>query len=184
MEAIFSLPYPEFAIATILQKNFKKKDGFSIQIPLSRQQKGLDLLVYNQKSKKAISIQVKSSRNYKQKEGAEFQYCSWFRKFEYTKGLNDYYVFFILYEKNLKKRLDRVKPNKWWWDKILIFNDKEMKHILDNIRTKKGSPEHFFAIGFNEGSKGVFITRGFPVPRKVTGNLIEKKKLEILKKLR
>ena len=49
MEAIFSLPYPEFAIATILQKNFKKKDGFSIQIPLSRQQKGLDLLVYNQR---------------------------------------------------------------------------------------------------------------------------------------
>ena len=69
-------------------------------------------------------------------------------------------------------------------NKILIFNDKEMKHILDKIRTKKGTPEHFFGIGFNEGRKGVFITRGFPVPKKVTGNLIEKKKLELLKKLR
>ena len=107
-----------------------------------------------------------------------------FRRFDYTEGLNDYYVFFTLYEKNLKKRLDSVKSIKWWGDKIFIFNDKEMKHILDHIRTKKGSPEHFFAIGFNEGSKDVFITRCFPVPKKVTGNLIEKKKLELLKKLR
>ena len=70
MEAIFSLPYPEFAIATILQKNFKKKDGFSIQIPLSRQQKGLDLLVYNQKSKKPSQSKLKVPEIINNKKGA------------------------------------------------------------------------------------------------------------------
>ncbi len=67
MESIFTLPYPEYVIASLLQKHLKKKQGYSVQIPLSRQQKGIDLLVYNQKTKKAVSIQVKSSRSWQRK---------------------------------------------------------------------------------------------------------------------
>jgi len=58
MDAIFTLPYTEYVVATYLQK----KEGYSVQIPLSRQQKGIDLLVCSLQSRKAASIQVKSSR--------------------------------------------------------------------------------------------------------------------------
>ncbi|MEZ4200803.1 MAG: hypothetical protein R3B69_04485 [Candidatus Paceibacterota bacterium] len=41
----FTIPFPEYDIADILQKQFPKKENFSVAIPLSRQQKFYDLLL-------------------------------------------------------------------------------------------------------------------------------------------
>ena len=60
----FTIPFPEYDIADILQRKFPKKENFSVSIPLSRQQKFYDLLLVNGKNKKILTIQVKSSRTF------------------------------------------------------------------------------------------------------------------------
>lgn len=191
MESIFTLPYPEYIVATLLQKHLKKKEGYSVQIPLSRQQKGIDLLVYNQKTKKAVSIQVKSSRSWQRKPAKrenvqKFQHGSWFHKFDCKKGIADFYAFFILHPvgKLWGKRLDKAKASKKWWGyKVIIFNYKEMRNLLRRIRTKKGKPESFFGFGFNDRSKDIYATRGFEEPIRYTSHLFEHKVMEIRKAL-
>ena len=192
MEPIFALPYAEYVIATLLQKHLKKKEGYSVQIPLSRQQKGIDLLVYNQKTKKAVSIQIKSSRSWqrkpvKRKNVQKFRHGSWFSKFDCKKGIADFYVFFILCPtgKLSGKRLDKTKASKKWWNyKVIIFKDKEMRALLRKIRTKKGKPESFFGFGFNDGSKDIYVTRGLKRPTQYTSYLFEHKFREIKKALK
>jgi len=181
MESIFTLPYPEYVIATLLQKHLRKKQGYSVQIPLSRQQKGLDLLVYSQKTKKAVSIQVKSSRSWerkptKRKNVQKFQHGAWFRRFDCKKGIADFYAFFILHpvRKLSGKRLDKTKAlKKWWGYKVLIFKDKEMRTLLRKIKTKEGKPESFFGFGFDDDSKDIYGTRGWKKPTRYTSHLFE-----------
>jgi len=192
MESIFTLPYPEYIVATLLQKHLKKKEGYSVQIPLSRQQKGIDLLVYNQKTKKAVSIQVKSSRSWQRKPAKrenvqKFQHGSWFHKFDCKKGVADFYAFFILHPvgKFSGKRLDKGKASKKWWGyKVVIFKDKEMRTLLRKIRTKGGKPESFFGFGFNDRSKDIYVTRGLKEPTRYTSHLFEHKIREIKKALK
>jgi len=182
MDAIFTLPYPEYVVATQLQKLLKKKEGYSVQIPLSRQQKGIDLLVYSSQSRKAASIQVKSSRAYtgkvpKRKSRKErFDNALWFRNFNYEKGIADFYMLFGLYRKSniINKRLEKSKKTRKWWDyKILIFSDKEMGKFLERILTKQGEKESFFSFGFNDWSDEIFAARGFKRPKPCKKYLIE-----------
>lgn len=165
MEAIFCLPYPEYNIATLLQKYFKKNDGYSVAIPLSRQQKGFDLLVYSLKTKKALSFQVKSSRAWSgEKPTRGFQYSSWFWKFEPNEDI-DFYVFSILYAKSAsdKKRLGKENPKKWWASRIILFGKSEITALFKELKTKTGNPEKFFYFGFDEKPQDIFITRGLPL---------------------
>lgn len=184
MDAIFTLPYPEYIVASQLQKLLKKKEGYSVQIPLSRQQKGIDLLVYSSQSRKAASIQVKSSRAYigkapKRKGKKEkFDNALWFRNFNYEKGIADFYMLFGLYRKSdiINKRLDKSKKTRKWWDyKILIFTDKEMGKFLESLLTRRGEKESFFSFGFNDGSDEIFAVRGFRSPKSRKKDLIGNK---------
>jgi len=63
MESIFTLPYSKYKVAEELQKKLPKKDGYSVLIPISRQQKGFDLMLFNYKTSKHITIQIKASRS-------------------------------------------------------------------------------------------------------------------------
>jgi hypothetical protein len=65
MDPIFTLQWPEFVVAEKLQKLLPRKDGYSILISLSRQEKGLDLAVLKKtdSNKSSVTtIQVKASR--------------------------------------------------------------------------------------------------------------------------
>ena len=62
MNPVLTLPFSEAAVVDELEKYFKKKEGYSILIPSSRQQRGFDLVLLNSKSKKSISLQVKGSQ--------------------------------------------------------------------------------------------------------------------------
>lgn len=62
MDAIFTLPYSEYEVIDVLRK--KLKNGASFYIPTSRQQKGIDFIIHNNKSNKYLRVQVKSSRAY------------------------------------------------------------------------------------------------------------------------
>ncbi len=164
MEAVFTLPYPEHIVAETLAKLLPKKEGFSVNIPLSRQQKGIDLLVYCPTTRKVATFQVKSSRSYRgeppkrKSTPKRFNYYLWFRKFDYLEGTADFYVLFGLYPKSsvIRESLNKArKPQQWWTHRILLLPDSEMKRLL--LNSKGGG---FFGFGFDTDSKEIFLTRG------------------------
>lgn len=90
MEPVFTLQWPEFVVAQRLQSLLPRKDGYSVLIPLSRQEEGIDLAVLhrsdNERSE-TITIQVKASRTYllpapKRKDTIRFRFYTWFNHFD------------------------------------------------------------------------------------------------------
>ena len=131
MDAVFTTTYPEHEVAVELSNYLKKKDGFSITIPLSRQQKGFDLLVYSLNRRKAATIQIKSSRSYRQRppkrtrRNSCYHYALWFKNFEWRRAQADFYVLFGLYAHRLKDNLKRARTTrKWWAHRLFLFSDK------------------------------------------------------------
>lgn len=191
MEPIFSLSYSEFIVANELGKYFKKKDGYSISIPLSRQQKGFDIILYNQKTKKAFTFQVKGSRTYsgsmpKRKSKYErFKYYTWFNTFKTEKGYADYYILFGVYTKSIfGKKLDKSKKTaKWYSHILLLLNEKEMIDFLNKLTTKtKNTQDSKFGFGFND-EKRVFLTRGALNQPNISKHLFVNKMRKLLKVL-
>jgi hypothetical protein len=105
MEAVFTLPYPEYVVAEELSKHLRKGDSYSVCVPVSRQQKGIDMLVYNMKTGRSATIQVKSSRAYlggqkKRDPLAEvFDFHLWFNTLDPASTSSDFYAFIGLYPK-------------------------------------------------------------------------------------
>lgn len=163
MDAVFTLPYPELVVAETLCKHFKKKDGFSVQLPLSRQQKGFDLLIYNRKTRKSAAIQVRASRAYLEKPPirsttVRHNYSFWFRRFREAQGHADFYILFGLYPKEniVSAPLNRKRiPKAWWHHRMLLFSDKEMHKFIKPI-----PPNGFFSFSFDHGSEKMTLTRG------------------------
>lgn len=177
----FTIPFPEYDIANILQKEFQKKDNFSVAIPLSRQQKFYDLLLINGKSKKSLTIQVKSSRTWPATKNSEFHFYSWLNYFEIKDNYSDFYFIYMTYP-----ALDKdLRPGAKWERKILVFNQKEMVKVLNNVKTKAGKQERFFSFGFNASDSKIYGVRGFSHLKKqdFAKNLIENKLPELRKKL-
>ena len=171
MEGIFTLPYSEYEVIVQLQKKFSKKEGFAFYIPTSRQQKGIDFIIHNDKKNIMKRIQVKSSRSYVDtpktlKSGkvksVKYKYNLWFNNFidKYDKNNADYYILFGLFpvytqDENIKSK------DIFWKSLILWFNEKEMQELLKQVKTKREKKEDkFFGFGFNT-EKEIFATRGF-----------------------
>lgn len=58
-----------------------------------------------------------------------------------------------------------------------------MKHLLDQVRTKKeNKPDRFFGISFND-TRSIVGKRGFPNRPNLTKHLLENKISELLDKL-
>ena len=189
MNPIFSLPYSEYEAIIQMQHHFKKKDGFSIFIPTSRQQKGIDFIILNTTNSKVLRFQVKGSRPY-DGENERFKHTFWFNNFSfpdrYKLGAADVYILFGLYpaynvDKNIKSR------SQFWKSLVLAFRDSEMRKFLDGIRTKKGEKDRFFYISFNDPSAEIVVTRGNPNRQKkiedIKDHLLANKVPELKKKL-
>ncbi len=180
MDAVFCTNYPEYAVALELTKYLKKKNGYSISIPLNRQQEGYDLLIYHRHSKKSATIQIKGSRLYsneppKRKSTERFHFGLWFNNFEVNDN-TDFYVLFGLYRKKLSDNLHRARtPGKWWEHKILIFSYGEMNELLRGLENKSGGRSHSFYLEFNENERGIYLTRGKTVAEPIQEYLLEDK---------
>lgn len=166
MESIFTLPYSEYETIIQLQKLLKKKEGYSVYIPTTRQQKGIDLIIHNYKTNKYLRVQVKSSRSYihssDRKKSGDFRYNLWFNNFlsRYELGLADVYLLFGIYPMYDTKYKVKSK-NKFWSNIILMFDDEEMYTLLSGVITKKEKkPDKFFGFGF-DSSTSIFGVRGF-----------------------
>jgi hypothetical protein len=86
---VFTLPYSEFCVAQQLARLLPAAKGYSLYVPLSRQQKGVDLLIARRRNQRirVASIQVKSSRTYSRPKIAvrakdSFRYGTWFNNFK------------------------------------------------------------------------------------------------------
>lgn len=189
MEPVLSLPYSEYETIIQIQRHFKKNDGFSVCVPVSRQQKGIDFVVLNIENSKVLRFQVKGSRPYvpssseAKKDGA-FKYTFWFNNFynTYKPNMADVYVLFGLYpvydvKKNIKSRTT------FWQSFVLAFTDEEMGQFLGSIRTKAGNRDRFFYVSFNDLSE-VIVTRGRQDRPNITNHLLTNRIPEFLKRLR
>jgi hypothetical protein len=164
MDSVFTLQWPEFLLANQLQKKLPKKEGYSLLIPISRQEKAIDLAVIKKNKvgkTRVVTFQVKASRTYtperpKRKETNGFQYYTWFNRFEVPKEV-DFFLLFAIYAPNAG-RTKRV-TTEWYQDCTLLFTNQEMKNFLKNCLTVQGKPDRMFQFGFDSATQ-VFQTRG------------------------
>ena len=170
MEAIFTLPYSEYAVAEELNR-ILKKHGYSIYIPASRQQKGVDLIINKNATNNIARVQIKASRSYKGKK--PYSNYLWFNNFEgrYKRGDVDFYILFGLYSQpGIEKGINSKNT---WKSIFLCFNEAEMIKFLGGVKTKEGRRDAFFDFGFDSAKK-IYATR-YEKEKDVSDFLLEKK---------
>lgn len=163
MDPVFTLQWPEFILANRLQKLLPKKDGYSILIPTSRQEKGIDLAILKkQKGKnRVVTIQIKASRTYigrptKRTSTRNFAFYTWFNRFDVPEEA-DFILLFGMFAPNTGQT--RPVTAKWYQDCTLLFSHEEMKELMDNCLTVGGKHDKMFGFGFDH-SAAIFQTRG------------------------
>ena len=169
MDNILVLPYSEYVCASQLAEHFSTKAGFSIFAPLSRQEKGIDLLLCRSGSTQTqtATFQVKSSRTYpgkmpKRKGTVRYRYYTWFNRFHVSERA-DFFLLLGIYpgDTGLTKR--NVGPD-WWQTLILVFDNTQMREFMREVKTKTGNDDPMFGFGFDTDGE-VILTRGDPQRR-------------------
>ena len=188
MEPVFTLQWPEFVVAERLQSLLPRKDGYSVFIPLSRQEKGIDLAVLHRSANgrtTAKTFQVKASRTHqpappKRKATIRFQHNTWFNCFN-VPDLADYVILVGMYAPDLG-RTARVSAT-WYKDCSLIFTRDEMREFFTKCRTASGKPDRMFGFGFNDMSK-IVLNRGdmTRLRQDFSGYLLERRVEKLIRK--
>lgn len=164
MDAVFTLPYSEFAVADLFIKTFRAKEGYSIFVPVSRTEKGIDLVLTRRAAgvTRALTFQVKSSRTYagtapkRKVKNRRYRYYTWLNRFEVPEQA-DFVLLFGLYPS--EEGLARKGGATWWQSHILVFSHAEMKKLMGSVRTRAGNPDKMFGFGFDSASQA-YLTRG------------------------
>lgn len=163
MEPVFALPYSEYLAANLLSHHFKAKAGYSIFVPASRQEKGVDILLAKRDDGqlKCAAFQVKSSRTYspvppKRETTVRYSYYTWFNTFPVPEEA-DFFLLVGIYppEENRTKQVAHT----WWNSVVLTFTRQEMKEFMSRVKTKGGAPDKMFGFGFDSTAK-IVLTRG------------------------
>ena len=190
MEPVFNLPFAEWTVINELEKHFSKTEGYTVLIPSSRQQKGFDIILYNNFSKKSLTIQVKGSRTYtpkppKRKTIIRYKNYTWFNSFNAAKGLSDYYILLGLYIKvpNKESVTTNINNQNWFDFVLLLFTEDEMMTFLNSLTLKKSEKaDSKFGFGFDDSEK-IHLTRGAKDKIDYTDKLFKKRLLELKGKL-
>jgi len=164
MEPIFTLRYSEWLVADLLRKELPKRQGYSIYLPLSRQEKGVDLLVTRRARGKSrtVTLQVKYSRNWEDKRrNATFPFIMSFNVFDVSERA-DFFVLTTLFPGYTRPGTGAKRTR--WLPLILVFTRREMSRLISSLRTRSGRPEHRFYFSFTPPGH-VFLTRGAPEPK-------------------
>jgi len=154
LEPIFTIPYPEFAVAKHLE-HLLKKGGDSIAFPASRQNKGWDLLVFREKTGRAARIQVKSSRGYaglpprafRDRLQVPLNHYLWFNRFDADRSLADFYILIGVYESPTARANDQMEAYRRLY---LMFTAGEMRRFMSPVG-------HSFDFAFDAGSPQCII---------------------------
>jgi hypothetical protein len=187
MDPVFTLQWPEFIVAQRLQSLLPRKDGYSILIPLSRQEKGIDLVVFHRRGtdkSETTTIQVKASRTYlsqppKRKGTIKFRFNTFFNRFD-VPDRADFVILIGLYAPDLG-RTKPVSP-RWYKDCSLLFTREETREFLAECKTRGGKPDQWFGFGFDILSE-IFPNRGkMKLSRRNFAKHLLERKITALKK--
>ncbi|MDY0276733.1 MAG: hypothetical protein RBQ97_01475 [Acholeplasma sp.] len=163
------IDYREFIVSEELLKmlNKGKNKQYSVFAPFSRQEKGIDLILFNRISRKSLSIQVKSSKSYVDGNNNDIKHnFLWLNKFNISnEAYADYYVIMgnyinVKYEKLIEQHGMSInaidyKPI------ILIYTYNEMVEELQKLRLKtKDNTEKFFSFKFRN-EDDITLDRGY-----------------------
>lgn len=135
MDPVFTLQWTEYLAAEALQRQFPKSKDYSILVPASRQEKGIDLALVKKResgASRVALIQVKASRTYvpdppKRKSTIRYQNYTWFNRFEPSPHA-DFFLLVGLYAPEPA----RTKPvtKEWYQACMLLFTYKEMTAFM------------------------------------------------------
>ena len=164
MDPIFTLQWPEFLLANRLQKLLPKSQGFSVLVPASRQEKGIDLAVIRKApngGSRIVTIQIKASRTYtpeppKRETTKRYRFYTWFNRFEVPDEA-DFFLLFGMYAPDPSKTT-KVSA-RWYKDCTLLFTREEMKSFMSSCLTVGGKHDKMFGFGFDD-TRRVVQTRG------------------------
>ena len=162
MEPVFTIPFSEYAVAQQLHRLLPAAQGYSLYAPLSRQEKGVDLILTRRRGRvtRAASIQIKASRTYSDPARTErsrrFRYYTWFNNFELP-GEADFVALIAVYPAEAING-SRILGS-WWAPIILLFTHDEMRRFLGSVQTRGGKRDRMFGFGFDNAS-AIFQTRG------------------------
>lgn len=164
MDPVFTLQWPEFLLANRLQKLLRKSEGFSVLVPTSRQEKGIDLAVIRKTindATRVVTIQIKASRTYtpeppKRKTTHRYRFYTWFNRFDVPEEA-DIFLLFGMYAPDPSKTT-QVGAG-WYKDCTLLFTLQEMKDFMSSCLTVGGHHDKMFGFGFDDEKK-VVQTRG------------------------
>jgi len=142
-----------------------KRDGFTVYIPASRQEKGVDLAIIKKQGggeSRVATIQVKASRTYihgppkRATTTPRFRYYMWFNRFD-VQDEADFFLLVGMYAPNMG-RTTQVGPE-WYRDCTLMFSREEMKDFMAKCLAVSGKPDRMFAFGF-DNERSIVQTRG------------------------
>ncbi len=164
MEPVFALPYSEYLAANLLSRYFKTRAGYSLFVPTSRQEKGIDILLTKRIGTilKCASFQVKSSRTYspvpakKRATTIRYSYYTWFNTFQ-VPNQADFFLLVGIYPPDQNRT--RKVAYSWWDSVVLLFTHDEMRSFINQIKTRRGAPDKMFGFGFDSAAK-IILTRG------------------------
>lgn len=164
MEPVFTLQWPEFLLANQLQKLFPKSEGFSVFIPASRQEKGVDLAILRKNvsgGSRVVTIQIKASRTYtpeppKQEKTRRLRFYTWFNRFEVPVEA-DFFILFGMYAPDASQT--KKVSSTWYKDCSLLFTRDEMTAFMASCLTVGGKHDKMFGFGFDDERK-ILQTRG------------------------
>ena len=187
MEPVFTLQWPEFLLAERMQRLFPKSKHFSVLVPASRQERGIDLALVHKspgRGSRVALLQVKASRTYspeppKRQTTRHFRFHTWFNTFE-PSDQADFFLLMGMYAPD-SAQTKSVGP-RWYRDVTLLLTYVEMKKFIGDCQTVGGKPDGKFGFGFDDGSR-IFQTRGDLLRKfeEFTHCLLDNR-LEILKK--
>lgn len=164
MDPVFTLQWTEYLAAAELARHFKKADDFTVLVPASRQEKGIDLALVKKRpngASRVALIQVKASRTYapeppKRETTIRYQNYTWFNRFEPSPHA-DFFLLVGLYPPDAG-RTKRVGKS-WYQTCMLLFTLTEMQTFFDTCLKVDGGPDGKFGFGFDT-TKKIVQTRG------------------------
>jgi hypothetical protein len=164
MEPVFTLQWPEYLLSQELSRFFPKSKHYSVLVPASRQEKGIDLALVRKRpdSKSAVALlQVKASRTYphaapKRESTIRFRFGTWFNRFDPSPDA-DFFLLFCMYPRD-PARTKSVNAG-WYRHWTLLFTLAEMQHLMSSCRTIGGAPDRMFGFDFDTEAK-IVLTRG------------------------
>ncbi len=158
MEPVFTLQWPEYLLLQELSKRFPKSKHYSVFVPASRQEKGIDLALVHKRPDSASRVallQVKASRTYpqeapKRKSTERFRYGTLFNRFDPSADA-DFFLLLAMYAPDAAK----TKPvtATWYSHWTLLFTLAEMRDLMSSCRTVRGTPDRMFGFSFDTDAR-------------------------------